>query len=141
MMHNLPLYGIYLGTFILFIFSTIKIRKEQLSVGKYLALVFLPTFLFSLWMSRNSMQMIFLPMIYGTVLMLPSLLLYAITILLLEKKFSPPAWKLSIWTGLVAGLSALPYGIAWHLGFLLVPIITGTLSMVIISFFSGKKKV
>ena len=104
-------------------FSVLKIRKEKLSLFKYIALMVLPSTLvgvfwhvisiYSYFFEREYEQIlpspyiIVLPAIYGLMLMLPSLMLYAVLILSLEKRFSPPAWKLFLWTGLVAGLSAL----------------------------------
>ena len=138
--------------FCILTFSVLKIRKERLSLFNYIALMVLPSTLVGIFGYMVSLYSYFfeveyekilpsfyiivLPTIYGLMLMLPSLMLYAVIILSLEKRFSPPAWKLFLWTGLVAGLSALPYGFIGELKFLFLPIITGTLSMMIVYYFS-----
>ena len=136
-------------------FSVLKIRKERLSLFNYIALMVLPSTLVGVFGYMVSLYSYFFeveyekifpsfyiivfPAIYGLMLMLPSLMLYAVIILSLEKRFSPPAWKLFLWTGLVAGLSALPYGLIGELTFLFFPIITGMLSMMIVYYFNRRE--
>ncbi len=145
-MSIMTLIGVLIITLIIFIFSSIKIHNEKLSLKKFWALVWLPSFLLGIGsyidiaiethsMSSGISRMLLI-FIYGFIVMLPSLMLYAVHILSLEKRFSLPAWKLFLWTGLVAGLSALPYGLIGELKFLFFPIITGMLSMMIVYYFS-----
>ena len=158
-MSMLPLIGVIIVTLFIFIFAGRKIHNEKLSLKKFWALVFLPSILVGLfsyiqqaylcfstiegYAYLSNFSFLFSVMFYGLIVMLPSLILYAVHILSLEKRFSPPAWKLFLWTALVAGLSALPYDLMlgrWNFSW--IAIVTGTLSMMIVYYFSlwrGKK--
>ena len=152
-MSNIYAFSILVASFSIFIFSSIKISNERLSVFKYISLIVLPSTLVGIFgyvislysyffeveydKFFPSLYIIILPTIYGLILMLPSLMLYAVYTLSLEKRFSPPAWKLFLWTGLIAGLSALPYDLMmgkWIFSW--IAIVTGTLSMIIVYFVS-----
>ena len=155
-MSNIFAFGVIVAIFIVLIFASLKIRKEKLSIGKFVGLVLLPSTLMGIFMYIvalysyffkvedykffPSISYIFFPAIYGLIMMLPSLMFYAVNILSLEKKFSPSKWKLFIWAGLLGGVSASPYLIILPLEFLLLPIITGSLAMMIVYFISQLKK-
>jgi len=150
------LIGIVLITFIIFIFSIMKIKREKLSVKKYIALILLPSillgvgsyvvdFFIQLFSEEHEVASLGVSMmlpiiIYGLILMLPALMFYAIHSLSVEKKFSPPAWKLFLWTGMIAGISALPYALM-SMKFIIIPIVMGSLSMIIVYYVSKKFKV
>jgi len=146
-MSMLPLIGVIIVTLFIFIFAGRKIHNEKLSLKKFWALVFLPSILLGVFSyiemvfrTHNlisGFSSLFVISIVGFIVMLPALILYAVLILSLEKRFSPPAWKLFLWTALVAGLSALPYDLMlgrWNFSW--IAIVTGTLSMMIVYYFS-----
>ena len=154
-MSNIPTFGVLSITLLIFIFSVVKIRKEKLSVKKYMALILLPPILVVVGsdiynvfsdlfhgyrVTIIDIRMFFLIIIYGLIIMFPALMFYAIHTLSLEKRFSPSKWKLFIWTGLLGGVSTLPYIriVPWQ--FIFIPIITGSLSMMIVYFVSNRKK-
>jgi hypothetical protein len=134
----------------------LKIRNEKLSIGKFISLVLLPlllvgvgSYVISLYSYFFGLQkygdMPFLPFIffvavYGLILMLPALMFYAIHTLSLEKRFSPSKWKLFIWAGVLGGVSSLPYLTIAPLSFIAVPMITGSLAMMIVYFVSSRRK-
>ena len=146
-MSMLPLLGVLTVTLFIFIFAGRKIHNEKLSLKEFWALVFLPSILLNVFSyiemvfhTHNlisGFSSIFVISIVSFIVMLPALILYAVLILSLEKRFSPPAWKLFLWTGVVAGLSALPYDLMfgkWNFSW--IAIVTGTLSMMIVYYFS-----
>ena len=155
-MSNLAFFGVLVITLIIFIFSSLKIRNEKLSIGKFASLVLLPSLLvgvgsyvISLYSYFSEVEnykyvpsplYILFPAVYGLIIMLPALMLYAIHTLSLEKRFSPSKWKLFIWAGLLGGVSSLPYLTIAPLSFLAIPMITGSLSMMIVYFFSSRRK-
>jgi len=154
-MSSIPTFGVLFITLLIFIFSVVKIRKEKLSVKKYMALILLPPILVVVGSDIYSVlsdlfyghrvtfidiRIFFLIIFYGLIIMFPALMFYAIHTLSLEKRFSPSKWKLFIWTGLLSGVSTLPYIriVPWQ--FIFIPIITGSLSMMIVYLFSSRKK-
>jgi len=154
-MSSIPTFGVLFITLLIFIFSVVKIRKEKLSVKKYMALIVLPPILVAAGSDIYSVlsdlfyghrvtfidiRIFFLIIFYGLIIMFPALMFYAIHTLSLEKRFSPSKWKLFIWTGLLSGVSTLPYIriVPWQ--FIFIPIITGSLSMMIVYLFSSRKK-
>ena len=155
-MSNLAISGILVLTLMIFIFASLKIRNEKLSIGKFVGLVLLPSILVGVggymiglysyffevehYKSFPSPFFIFFPAIYGLIMMLPSLMLYAVLTLSLEKKFSPSKWKLFIWAGVLGGVSTLPYLIVAPFEFIVVPMITGSLAMMIVYFVSRRRK-
>ena len=130
---------------IVFIFAALKIRNEKLSIKKYVSLIFLPPVLVSIYIGNvynhllNSTFMLSVTF-YGLIFMSPALMFYTVHTLSLEKKFSPSKWKLFIWAGLLGGLSALPYLLVAPIEFIAVPIVTGSLAMMIVYYASNKKK-
>ena len=154
-MSNMPFFGVLVITFIIFIFASLKIRNEKLSIWKFVGLILLPSTLvgvggyivslYSYFFERvdynffPSPFIILFPAIYGLIIMLPSLMFYAVHTLSLEKKFFPSKWKLFMWAGLLGGVSSLPYLIIAPFEFILIPIITGSLAMMIVYFVSKKK--
>jgi len=153
----MSLFGVLVITLIIFIFSSLKIRNEKLSILKYSSLILLPSILLGIGAYIVSLYSYFFevedhrffpslfiivfPSIYGLILMLPALMFYAVHTLSLEKRFSPSKWKLFMWTGLLGGVSTLPYLTIVAFPFIAVPIITGSLSMMIVYFFSSRKKI
>ena len=141
---------------IIFIFSSLKIRNEKLSVLKYLGLIILPSILVGIagsiislysyffevedYKAFPSLLIIVFPSIYGLIIMSPALMFYSVYTLSLEKKFSPSKWKLFMWAGLLGGLSALPYLLVAPIEFIAVPIVTGSLAMMIVYYVSKRKK-
>jgi len=154
-MGNPAISGILVLTFVIFIFASLKIHNEKLSIWKFISLVLLPStlvgvggYIVSLYSYFFEVRdynffpspfIILFPAIYGLIIMLPALMFYAVHTLSLEKKFSPSKWKLFMWAGLLGGVSALPYLLTAPFGFILVPIITGSLAMMIVYFVSKKK--
>ena len=154
-MSNMFTVGVIVTVFIVLIFSSLKIRKEKLSIGKFVSLVLLPSTLvgvggyiiglysyFFETVDYNffpSPFIILFPAIYGLIIMLPALMFYAVHTLSLEKKFSQSKWKLFMWAGFFGGVSSLPYLIIAPFEFILVPMITGSLAMMIVYFVSKKK--
>ena len=155
-MSNISLFGVLVITLIIFIFSVMKVRKEKLSIGKFVSLVLLPSILVGIGAYVISLYSYFFevekyeyvpspfyilfPAVYGLFLMLPALMFYAVHTLSLEKRFSPSKWKLFMWTGLLGGVSTLPYLTIVAFPFIAVPMITGSLSMMIVYFFSSRNK-
>jgi len=152
---NLSLFGILVITLIIFIFSVLKIRKEKLSVKKYISLILLPPILvgvgsyiidfFQQLFSEVPQisvpySMLLIIIFYGLILMLPALMFYAVHTLSLEKRFSPSKWKLFMWAGILGGVSSLPYLVIAPLSFIATPMITGSLSMMIVYFVSSRNK-
>jgi len=151
----MSLFGVLVLTLIIFIFSVMKVKKEKLSVKKYVALILLPPIFVGLGSYTidffkqlfSAMPQINLPfgmslfiIFFGLILMLPSLMFYAIHTLSLEKRFSPSKWKLFMWAGLLGGVSTLPYLTIAPLSFIATPMITGSLSMMIVYFISSRSK-
>ena len=154
-MSNMSLFGVLVITLIIFIFSVLKIRKEKLSVKKYIALILLPPILVGVGsyiidffqqlfaeIPQISVpySMLLIIIFYGLILMLPALMFYAIHTLSLEKRFSPSKWKLFMWAGILGGVSSLPYLVIAPLSFIATPMITGSLSMMIVYFVSSRNK-
>ena len=154
-MSNIPTFGVLSITLIIFIFSVVKIRKEKLSVKKYMALIVLPPILVAAvfvifiifkdlfnghQVTSFNIELFFGIMFFGLIIMLPALMFYAIHTLSLEKKFPPSKWKLFIWTGLLGGVSSLPYLGILPWGYIAVSMIAGSMSMMIVYFFSNRKK-
>lgn len=134
----------------IFIFAASKIHNEQLSMKKFLVLVLLPPILVGIWVGIHQLytypdklqgaivHSLFM-IVAGFITMLPSLMLYAVFTLSLEKKFSLSSWKLFIVAGALGGVSASPYLISSKLDFLIVPIVSATLSMIIVYFYTKRK--
>jgi len=149
---NLSLFGVLVITLIIFIFSVLKIRKEKLSVKKYISLILLPPILvgvgsyiidfFQQLFSEVPQisvpySMLLIIIFYGLILMLPALMFYAVHTLSLEKRSK---WKLFMWAGILGGVSSLPYLVIAPLSFIATPMITGSLSMMIVYFVSSRNK-
>jgi len=155
-MSNLSVFGVLVITLIIFIFSSLKIRNEKLSIGKFISLVILPSILVGIGAYIISLYSYFFevenykripsifymlfPAVYGLIFMLPALMFYAVHTLSLEKRFSPSKWKLFIWAGVLGGVSTLPYLTIAPLSFIATPMITGSLSMMIVYFISSRSK-
>ena len=155
-MNNMSFFGVLLLFFIIFIFSSLKIRNEKLSVLKYLGLIILPSILVGIaayiislysyffavedYKAFPSLLIILFPSIYGLIMMSPALMFYSVHTLSLEKKFSPSKWKLFMWAGLLGGLSALPYLLVAPIEFIVIPIVTGSLAMMIVYYVSKRNE-
>jgi len=147
---------ILLMSIIALIFAYFKIRKENLSVKKFISLILLAPLLtsISLYMLKippyfsdieefkyfNFLLQVLLAVVLLLMLMLPSLILYSLYTLSLEKKFSLSKLRLSILAGLIGGISASPYLIIMPLRFIFFPIIIGSLSVMIVYFISSRIK-
>ena len=132
---------------IIFIFSSLKIRNEKLSIKKYVSLIFLPPVLVGIFIYignvynhlPNPTVMLFITF-YGLIFMSPALMFYSVHTLSLEKKFAPSKWKLFMWAGLLGGLSTLPYLLIVPIEFIAVPIVTGSLAMMIVYYVSKRNE-
>jgi fluoride ion exporter CrcB/FEX len=143
--------------FIIIIISTsLKICNEKLSILKYVSLILLPSILVGIgayilslysyffggiqYKNFPSLIVMALPAIYGLIIMLPSLMLYAVHTLSLEKNFSLSKWKLFMWAGFLGGVSTLPYLSIMPFEFIMIPIVTGSLAMMIVYYISKRRE-